>query len=89
MIERIFGVIKRKFKILVQAAEYSTSTQADLVLAICGLYNFIREYEDITQELEDIEVDEDEDEGEGIEQAEAPTRSQKTKYIEDKREAIV
>jgi len=42
VIERIFGVIKRKFKILVQAAKYSINTQVDLVLAICGLYNFIR-----------------------------------------------
>ena len=51
MIERIFGVIKRKFKILAQAAEYSIDTQVDLVLAICGLYNFIRQHEDIDYEL--------------------------------------
>ena len=75
MIECIFRVIKRKFKILVQVAEYSISTQADLILAIYSLYNFIREYEDITQELEDIEVDKDKDKSKGIKQAEAPTRS--------------
>jgi hypothetical protein len=47
VIERIFGVVKRKFKILAQVAEYSIDTQVDLVLALCGLYNFIRQHEDI------------------------------------------
>jgi hypothetical protein len=50
-IERIFGVVKRKFKILGQVAEYSIDTQVDLVLAITGLYNFIRQHEDIEEEL--------------------------------------
>jgi hypothetical protein len=55
----MFGVIKRKFKILGQVAEYSMDTQVDLVLALCGLYNFIRQYEDIDQEVIDIELEED------------------------------
>jgi DDE superfamily endonuclease len=89
VIERIFGVIKRKFRILAQAAEYSTATQADLVLAICGLYNFIQEHEDITQELDSVEVDEDEGTiDRGVQQVEAPTQGRKNKYMEDKREAI-
>jgi DDE superfamily endonuclease len=60
VIERIFGVVKRKFKILGQVPEYSVDTQVHLVLALCGLYNFIRQYEDIDDELEEVEL---EDEG--------------------------
>ena len=46
-IERIFGVIKKKFMILATLTEYSIDTQTQLVPAIVGLYNFIRQYEGI------------------------------------------
>lgn len=59
-IERIFGVVKRKFKILATAAEFSIDTQVHLVLAVLGLYNFIRHQEgaDLTEDIEE-EADED------------------------------
>jgi DDE superfamily endonuclease len=41
-IERIFGVLKRKFKILKTAPEYSIQTQVDIVLALIALFNFTR-----------------------------------------------
>jgi hypothetical protein len=41
-IERIFGVLKRKFKILKTAPEFSIDVQEDLVLALTGLHNFAR-----------------------------------------------
>ena len=41
-IERIFGVLKRKFKILKTAPEYSIQTQVDIVLALTALFNFTR-----------------------------------------------
>ena len=44
-VERIFGVVKRQFQLLVAAPEYSTKTQAKLVLAICALHNFIGSYD--------------------------------------------
>jgi hypothetical protein len=40
-IERIFGVIKRKFKILLRAPEYSIKQQIQLVLGLTALHNFI------------------------------------------------
>ncbi len=40
-VERIFGVLKRKFKILAKAPEYSFNYQVDLVLALTALHNFI------------------------------------------------
>jgi hypothetical protein len=42
VIERIFGVLKRKFRILKTAPEYSIDVQGDLVLALTGLHNFAR-----------------------------------------------
>ena len=42
MIERIFGVIKRKYKILNTPPEYSIDTQSDLILGITALHNFCR-----------------------------------------------
>jgi len=47
VIERIFGVVKRKFKILTTAPEYSLDTQSNLVLALTSLYNYIRNQEGI------------------------------------------
>jgi hypothetical protein len=61
-------------------------TQVDLVLGICGLYNFIREHEDISQELEDIEVEEEEDPEEVREAIDI--RGGGNKYMNEKREAI-
>lgn len=62
-VERIFGVLKRRFKILKTAPEYNFETQIDLILALTGLFNFIRieeqeeeeDQEDNTTEEEDIQ----------------------------------
>jgi hypothetical protein len=40
-IERIFGVLKRKFKILNGPPQYSLEQQRDLVIALTALFNFI------------------------------------------------
>ena len=42
VIEQIFGVVKRRFRLLVVAPEYNLTTQAKMVPAICVLHNFIR-----------------------------------------------
>jgi hypothetical protein len=42
VIERIFGVLKRRFVILVHPPEYSMSTQARIPPALCAIHNFIR-----------------------------------------------
>jgi hypothetical protein len=42
VIERIFGVIKKKFRILLIAPQYSLQVQAQLPAALCALHNFIR-----------------------------------------------
>ena len=65
VIERIFGVIKRKYKILNTPPEYSIDTQSDLILGIAALHNFCRgldgsKVDDYITELEgEIEDNED------------------------------
>jgi len=44
VIERIFGVLRRRFQILNARPEYNLNTQAQLVLVVCALHNFIRHH---------------------------------------------
>jgi hypothetical protein len=58
VIERIFGVVKRKFKILNTTAEYSIDTQIYLIPALIALANFLTMHESISQEeLEEADRD--------------------------------
>ena len=41
-IERIFGIIKRRFRILLLAPEYSLDVQVRIPTALCAVHNFIR-----------------------------------------------
>lgn len=41
-IERIFGVLKRRFRILLLAPEYNLIIQAKIPAALCSIHNFIR-----------------------------------------------
>ncbi|KAK4703002.1 nuclease HARBI1, partial [Phenoliferia sp. Uapishka_3] len=43
IIERIFGVLERKWRILEHPLSYSVDTQADFVTAICIIFNSIRQ----------------------------------------------
>ena len=44
VVERIFGVLKRRFEILDTAPEYSLQAQIDLVFAYTALHNVIMEH---------------------------------------------
>lgn len=66
VIERIFGVVKRKFKILGVTSEYSVQTQIHILLAVLGLANFITKHEGIsTEELDAADAEIQADEGPG------------------------
>jgi hypothetical protein len=41
VIERIFGVLKRRFRILLLGPEYQYSVQAQIPAALCAIHNFI------------------------------------------------
>ena len=45
VIERIFGILKRKYQILRTPSEYSMETQARIVLACTALHNWVRSKE--------------------------------------------
>jgi len=86
VIERIFGVLKRRFKILLLAPEYSLDIQARIPVALSSIHNFIRTHEPGEEPLQgnpDIPPDDNSDEdlnpvGTGIvEQEEADVRRDK------------
>jgi hypothetical protein len=39
--ERIFGILKRRFSLMVASPEYSEDKQAKFIPALCVLHNFI------------------------------------------------
>jgi hypothetical protein len=45
VIERIFGVLKRRFRILLLAPEYGLHVQARIPTALCAIHNFIRTHD--------------------------------------------
>jgi hypothetical protein len=45
VIERIFGVLKKRFQILKSAPEYPMNVQAQIPAALAALHNFIREFD--------------------------------------------
>ncbi len=58
--ERIFGVLKRRFRILASEPEYPFNTQVNLVMALTTLHNFIRTVpgeNDYLENIEDLYVD--------------------------------
>jgi DDE superfamily endonuclease len=58
VIERIFGVLKRKYQILRTASEYSIATQNRIILVCCILHNFVRSIEGSNADIWlDSEVD--------------------------------
>jgi hypothetical protein len=65
VIERIFGVVKRKYSILKTPSEYSMATQSRIILACCTLHNFVRSMEgqsaDILLDTEESNSEEPDD----------------------------
>jgi hypothetical protein len=45
VIERIFGIMKRHFRILLISAEYKIEIQARIPTALCALHNYIRAHD--------------------------------------------
>jgi hypothetical protein len=56
-IEHIFGLFKRRFRILLLAPEYSLRIQAQLIPALTVLHNFIRIHDpsDLPDEEDDVQ----------------------------------
>ena len=63
--------------------EYSVDIQVYLVLALCGLYNFICQYKDVNDELEEVKL-----EDKGAEAEEVDIKGTRNTYMNNKREEI-
>ncbi|KIK13513.1 hypothetical protein PISMIDRAFT_17931 [Pisolithus microcarpus 441] len=69
VIERIFGILKRHFRILLPAPEYDIDIQARIPTALCALHNYIYSFDKGEEDTLDIPLDTD-DEEEGQQQSE-------------------
>jgi hypothetical protein len=77
VIERIFGVLKHHFRILIHAPRYNLQIQARIPAAMCTIHNFIRLHDPQEGPLPDADSDGDlaEDEEEvvaAVDEEEAP-----------------
>ncbi len=60
VIERTFGVVKKRFPILNYMREYNFDTQIDIVYACMALHNFIRIYRSLPDKYDELEHGDDE-----------------------------
>ncbi|KAJ3019577.1 hypothetical protein NUW54_g43 [Trametes sanguinea] len=55
VVERIFGILKRRFRILTIPCKFSMSVQARILPALCAIHNFIRIHD--SEEINDFPTD--------------------------------
>jgi hypothetical protein len=60
--EKTFGVVKKRFKILQFMRPYNYKKQCKIVIACCVLHKFIRKHMDVPTIMWDINTIEEEDE---------------------------
>jgi hypothetical protein len=63
VVERIFGILKRRFRILRSPPEYPFTTQVKLVFALTALHNFIRLHNDDEKDGNWTQEEGDEEQG--------------------------
>ena len=63
VIERIFGIVKKKFRLLSAGASYSVEDQTMMVLAICALHNFVRVHDADDEDAAAMIIDNNEEFG--------------------------
>ncbi|KAJ0978352.1 hypothetical protein J5N97_013826 [Dioscorea zingiberensis] len=66
IVERAFGVLKRRFKILRVPSPFSVETQRDIVVACAVIHNYICKYANSDEELQQDEDDYVEEENMGV-----------------------
>lgn len=69
MIERIFGVLKHRFRILLLSPEYPMTIQARIPAALCAIHNFISTHnpdDNVLPDDDDEHFDYDNPEHQGI-----------------------
>ena len=58
VVERIFGIIKKRFRMMRETNEFPMAHQGQIISAVCVLHNFIRIYdpEDLLEEMDEEEL---------------------------------
>jgi hypothetical protein len=88
-VERIFGILKRRFTILDSPPEYSMTIQARIPPALAAVHNFIRIHDkDEIHEFEDVLEDRDPQDQDYGELARGPTGRAEKARAEIKRDTI-
>ena len=70
VVERMFGILKRHFRILLIPPEYDMTIQALIPPALAALHNFIRQFD--PEEIHIYDDDDDDDDDESLEFQVAP-----------------
>ena len=65
VIERIFGVLKQRFRILLLAPQYSLKIQSQIPAALCAVHNFIRIHSTSNEEADEADWDDGEEARDG------------------------
>ncbi|KAF8546136.1 hypothetical protein OG21DRAFT_1427876, partial [Imleria badia] len=87
VIEHIFGVMKRQWRILLLAPEYHMDVQARIPVALCAIHNFIQWLD--PKRLEQMNaVDGDEDETDLGFLADGPVGAAERRRAEERRDHI-
>jgi hypothetical protein len=84
VVERIFGVVKKRFRLLALAPEYDATIQARIPPALCALHNFIRlhdpdEISEYTDDVLEIQLLRNDDDDTGELAVGPPTRQARTR----------
>lgn len=69
VVERIFGIVKRRFRILLLPAEFSIEIQAQIPSALCAIHNFIYVHDPIEDDESSDSDEADNNEGYAMDDA--------------------
>ena len=78
VVERIFGILKRRFSLMVASPEYSENKQAKFVSVLCVLHNFISVYD---QDFMDVPSAQQLPSGTGISRQAAPAERPRPPWV--------
>lgn len=87
-VERIFGVLKKRYKIVREHNDFGTSVQARIVLAVCTLHNFIKAYDPGDMGDDDESGSDNESEDESARQTGEDTGETMPQEFDERRDSI-
>lgn len=86
-IERCFGVLKKRFRVLDAEPYWSFKTQVDVVLACCVIHNYIMGVDPVDSIMEEVNEDMWRDQNREVGQSQMEVREENKAWV-DKRDNI-